>query len=273
MQDGQLALYNDTPESHLGHQLFGPHMLGTATRADGLVGVYTRNAGLVYLDGADMVDYTSYNSTFPDNSGNGLVFDSAGDRWLASAATGLIWHFGPYTEPGWTTYGTNAGLPDNTMTCIAIGPDDRKYVGTEIGGLVLFDGPGQWSVLDQANSGLPDDHVRCLLLTDEGTLWAGTNSGGLARLDAALGMTDPPPEAHFTVFPNPFTDRLHVRGTGGHAHGQLRWRMLDPLGATVRSGTAAGPAWSVDAHGLADGMYLLEVRRASSVSYHRLIRD
>lgn len=269
IQGGQWALYDNTPESHMGHELFGPNMSGTAIRADGLVGVYTRNAGLIYLEGEEMVYYTSYNSNFPDNSGNGLVFDPAGDRWLATAASGLVWHFGPYTEQAWMRFDSfTAGLPDNTMTSIVIGPNGRKYVGTEIAGLILFDGPAQWSVLDQANSGLPDDHVSGLILTEDGILWAGTNSGGLARYVVPLHAGELRPPTPFNVFPNPFSGHLYVRGAG--TQGPLHWRLLDLSGAQVRGGEQASGAWTIDGEGLPAGIYLLEIRSGRERSIHRV---
>lgn len=269
--DGEWVVYDDSPESHDGQVLFGPHMRGTVTRNDGLVAVYTRNAGLIYIDGSEVLYHTSYTTNFFDNSGNGVVFDAQGDRWVASPAAGLVWHFGPYDEHAWLAFNAiTAGLPDNTATCVALGPGGRKYVGTEIGGLVLFDAPGQWSVLDPGNSGLPDQHVTCLRFTTDGALWVGTFFGGLARYSLPLEVPDRQASRALTASPNPFAQRFHLRSH--EVMGEVEWIMMDLTGAVVRTGKAQFPGEVVvNVPGLSKGTYLLQTRWAHGGAVQRLV--
>ncbi len=269
--NGEWVLYNDTPGSHEGHVLFGPNMAGTSVRSDGLAAVYTRNAGLIYIDGSDVLYYTSFSSNFPDNSGNGLAFDENGDRWLASATAGLIWHFGPYDEPAWMRFDSfTAGLPDNTLTCIVIGPDGRKYLGSETAGVILFDGPGQWTTLDQANSGLPDDRVRCMLRTNGGDFWVGTDNGGLAlRMDPL--QVQGKEATHFSVYPNPVRGPVHINST--KTTQALIWRLFDATGALIASGEeGTATNWTMDMAALVPGLYLLVLGEGRSCSVHRIVR-
>jgi ligand-binding sensor domain-containing protein len=74
----------------------------------------------------------------------------------------------------------NSGLPDNTVSSIAIDVNGNKWVATRAG-LAKFDGK-DWKVFNWANSGLPDDNVLSIKVGNSGVIWVGTN-GGLAQFD------------------------------------------------------------------------------------------
>src|SRR6185436_19854946 len=80
-----------------------------------------------------------------------------------------------YTIDSWQT---PDGLPANTVTAIAQGPDGYLWIGT-LSGLARFDGM-RFKVYSKPD-GLPNNRVRCLSFDHEGTLWIGTEGGGLVR--------------------------------------------------------------------------------------------
>src|SRR5260370_29180995 len=66
------------------------------------------------------------------------------------------------------------GLPSNTITSIAEGPDGTMWFGTP-NGLGAYS-RNTWSVFT-SRDGLPNDNITCLLTDSTGTLWIGTVSG------------------------------------------------------------------------------------------------
>ena len=265
-------LYNDQPDSHNGYQFFGSNVERVAVREDGLVTVATRNAGLTYISEDDFIYYTAASSNFPDNSANDVALDANGDRWLACPSGGLIWHAGPHVGGPWFQYNAfTAGFPNNTLNCIVVDADDRKIIGTETWGVLLFDGPGNWTSLDMQNSGLPDDDVRSLLIDDQQVLWVGTRLGGLARFDPTAGMIETgiaSRELH--VWPNPAADVLWMDlGELGH---EVAWSLFDGTGCLVSEGrTQGGSLRSITLDGWASGTYLLRVASQGSLLHARVM--
>ncbi|MBV9612368.1 MAG: hypothetical protein JO091_07840, partial [Acidobacteriaceae bacterium] len=81
-----------------------------------------------------------------------------------------------YTDTSWTT---NTGLPQNSITAIAQTNDGYIWLGTEEG-LVRFDGV-RFTAFDKQNTpGLLSNEIQVLLVDKENNLWVGT-SAGLAR--------------------------------------------------------------------------------------------
>lgn len=86
------------------------------------------------------------------------------------------------SQSAWTNYTfTNSPLPENSVRCIAIDSQDRKWIGTDYG-LAVFDDTN-WTVYFTINSGLPDNAVRAITFDDNGNTWIGTLSGGLTKFD------------------------------------------------------------------------------------------
>lgn len=233
-------LYNATPQSYNGYELFGNNIGRTAVNAQGLVAIATRNAGLVYISDDDFVYYTAAGANLPDNSSNEIAYDSNGDRWLACPSGGLVRHAGPYDDVLWFQYtDASVGFPNNTMNCIAIGANDIKVIGTETWGLLFFQNPGNWWSLDTENSGLPDNNVQKVLIDDQGMIWAATALGGLARFDPATSVEEHPPTVStLAVYPNPFEDRVSVDLE--RFEGNVEWRLVDALGRSVAEGRVVG---------------------------------
>lgn len=82
------------------------------------------------------------------------------------------------------TWGTEAGLPQNTVSVILQTRDGYLWLGTQAG-LARFDGV-RFLVYGLAE-GLPSEQVRALYEDPQGSLWIGTAGGGLSRLrDGAI---------------------------------------------------------------------------------------
>ncbi len=251
-------VYNDTPDSYGGFEFFSPHIRDVVVREDELVCVATMNGGLTYLTEEDHIYYTSYNSAFFDNSANAIALDGNGDRWLASAAAGIIWHAGPHLGGPWFNYSVqNSGFPDNTITSIVIDADNKKYAGTEVGGIIVQPDAGPWSVIDTTNSDLPDARIQALLLDQYGDLWAGTYSGGVAKMEISTGIqqqgiTGP------HVYPVPFYDHIWVEMPG--VSSPMEWRLHSATGSCVAKGhTHMDSRMRLDLPGSQPGTYYLSI--------------
>ncbi len=264
--------YDNTPESHGGFTFFGPNVRAVDVREDGLVAVATMNAGLTYLTETEFVYYTAASSNFPDNSMNDVVFDENGDRWLACPSGGLIWHAASFMGGPWFQYDSfTAGLPNNTMLCVVIDDAGRKLVGSETAGIIVFEGQGNFTVMDQAGTGLPSDQVRCLMIDTAGVLWAGTHAG-VARYNPGMDVTDRSMFAGATAYPNPVSDMLHVQPAG--QGGQVNWQVTDQLGRIVQSGVVPGIVpFVVDMASLAQGTYLVQLRIDGRSEVLRIVRN
>lgn len=264
--------YDNTPESYGGFTLFGPNVRAVDVREDGLVAVATMNAGLTYITETEFIFYTAANSGFPDNSMNDVAIDANGDRWLACPSGGLIWHASSFLGGPIFQYNTlTAGFPNNTMLCIDIDDMGRKLLGSENSGIIIFEGLGSFSVMNQANSGLPSDQVRCLMVDSAGVIWAGTNAG-VARFDPGTGLIDRSILKCGIAYPNPTSDVLHVQP--GVAESLVQWQLIDDLGRVVRHGMASGHAtFSLEMYSLSSGPYLLRLLSADRTETLRVVRN
>jgi hypothetical protein len=76
---------------------------------------------------------------------------------------------------------SNSGLPTNNIYALAIDNSGYKWIGTNGGGLVKFDG-NDWKVYDTSNSGLPNNVINALVIDTLENKWIGT-ANGLAKFD------------------------------------------------------------------------------------------
>jgi ligand-binding sensor domain-containing protein len=85
-------------------------------------------------------------------------------------------------QQAWSVFNdSNSMLPQNTVRCIAVDADNKKWIGTDFG-LATFD-EINWMVYNTSNSGLPDNNVRAIGIDKQGNKWIGTLSGGVAKFD------------------------------------------------------------------------------------------
>lgn len=258
ISDQGWRIYDATPSSYMGFEFFSSHVQDVVVRADSLVCVATVNGGLTYITEDEFIYYTTFNSAFFDNSANDIALDGNGDRWIASAAAGLIRHAGPFDSGPWFNYSTqNSGFPDNTLTSLVIDQQDTKFAGTETGGIIVFPVNGTWSVLNMANSGLPDNRVLSLMFDDEGVLWAGTYDGGVARSGTSTHASNMSARSGMPmVHPTPFDRELHVSWAGRELDHQ--WQVIDASGRLILEGTISGTGTStLQLDALAPGTHML----------------
>jgi len=78
----------------------------------------------------------------------------------------------------------NSGLPDDAVQCIKIDKSGNKWIGTESGGLVKFDG-ATWKVFNTSNSNIPWNNVTCIDIDANGIIWIGTWGQGIAKFNGA----------------------------------------------------------------------------------------
>src|SRR5262249_6782880 len=76
-------------------------------------------------------------------------------------------------------WGTEAGLPQNTVNAIVQTRDGYLWLGTQ-GGLARFDGV-RFTAFGLTH-GLPSVQLRALCEDAEGNLWIGTTGGGVCRM-------------------------------------------------------------------------------------------
>lgn len=89
-----------------------------------------------------------------------------------------------HAQQAFTIYNsTNSLLPENSVRCIAVAPDGKKWIGTDYG-LASFDGTN-WEVFYTNNSGLSDNAIRSIAVDSTGVIWIGTFSAGLVRYDGS----------------------------------------------------------------------------------------
>lgn len=93
-----------------------------------------------------------------------------------------------WSQTAWINYTfTNSPLPENSVRCIEIDAQNRKWIGTDYG-LAVFDDVS-WTVYFTTNSGLPDNAIRAITFDNSGNTWIGTLSGGLTKFDGANWTT------------------------------------------------------------------------------------
>jgi len=72
-----------------------------------------------------------------------MTTDASGNKWIGTNGGGLA----KFDSTTWTVYNTsNSGLPNNSVTSIAIDGSGNKWIGTNGHGLAKFDG-ASWTVI------------------------------------------------------------------------------------------------------------------------------
>ncbi|MEO8431279.1 MAG: two-component regulator propeller domain-containing protein [Acidobacteriota bacterium] len=131
--------------------------------------------GLVRFDGVRFMVYSTRNvAAFRQNTVESLVEAPDGDLWIGTV-DGLLRRHGEE----FTAYREKDGLPDESITALAVTGDGDLWIGTDHGGLARRTPAGLFTTYGHER-GLPDDRITSLA-TVGGSLWI-TTAGGLARL-------------------------------------------------------------------------------------------
>jgi diguanylate cyclase (GGDEF)-like protein len=116
---------------------------------------------------------------------SGMVFDAAGNLWLASRGKGLyIW--AGYED--WEGWGDAQNLPSAIIWSIDPGPV-RILVGTEHGPVWIDRRNGSTGVLSSVNPWIYGQ-VESLGINSDASLWVGTYAGNLLRINSRTGATE-----------------------------------------------------------------------------------
>jgi diguanylate cyclase (GGDEF)-like protein len=168
----------------------------------------------------------------------GMVFDAAGDPWIATHGDGLFDWVGYENWEGWNDAAT---LPSAVVWTIVPSRGGRVYLGTE-------KGPA-WIDLRTGNAGSlsslrpwPFGQLFTLGTNGDGTLWGGTDSAAVLHIDPKTGQTEQTAklpalitrsvrDAAARVF---FTTNkgIYVRESGKTRSAPKRDKAADPLLAT-----------------------------------------
>jgi len=83
----------------------------------------------------------------------------------------------------WVVYNKHySNIPSNTVLCAAIDKFGYKWIGTDGGGLAMFD-DRNWTVYNTSNSPLPDNRIQVIYIDENNVKWIGTTNYGLVRFD------------------------------------------------------------------------------------------
>jgi ligand-binding sensor domain-containing protein len=210
--------------------------------------------------------YTTTNTNYPGMVSNliqSATFDKVHDmRWFGSSQG--VMGFG---NSQFISFTTNDFLPDNDVTCAAVGSDGMVYFGTRNGGVSRFDGVSGASPLDTSWSGISSNSIRAIAVGKSGALWFATDLGVTKWVPPGLGVSDelgrPIPVRIGSIFPNPFNPSTSISfsleqktgftlsvfnlagqkirdlysGTMNAGSHVIRWDGRDRNGAAVSTGT------------------------------------
>lgn len=183
-----------------------------------------------------------------------LTHDNWGSdvTWTLATTTGTVLYAGgPYPD-------LNAGHTDTALFCLS----NACYVFTiidEFGdGICCEEGDGSYRI--------QDNHGTTYAESDGQYTTQNVNEFCVT----AVGVEEPGLRAPFHVWPNPTTGMLSVDMSGNEGTAHLH--VTDGLGRSVRQRTVNGRGTvQLDLGGLADGLYLLEVRTAGHRSTQRVV--
>lgn len=123
-------------------------------------------------------DWTKYQQNKPSEIYN-CTFDKQGNAWLGTS-NGL----GKFDGKRWSIFNTtNSGLPNDTVTSVAVDDYDVVWVGTLSGGLAEFDGKA-WRVFNRKNSGMITitNQIKAIVVSKTNTVWIASEIG-LSKFD------------------------------------------------------------------------------------------
>jgi len=169
----QLVRVFNTENSGLPHN----QVTSIAIDAEGNKWFGTFYGEVVKFDNANWTVYNSTNSGLPGEYRiSSIAIDAQDNKWFGASFTpnlgtggGLV----KFDNTNWTIYNrSNSGLPNNTVTAIAIDSLGNKWIGTRGGGIVKYDGI-QWT---QKYSRLQSGNVFAIKVDGHGSKWIATHS-------------------------------------------------------------------------------------------------
>ena len=151
--------------------------------------------GAAKYDGASWTTFTAADGL--NNDQVKYIAESGGSVWIGTN-TGLSMFDGSI----WSTWGTGDGLPFGGINSITIHSNGDLYLGSGLGGVVIFDGSSFVEITE--NEGLLNDKVRGIAIDGNDNKWVAT-ADGITVLD----NSDVYLENHTRMFILPQPDTLN----------------------------------------------------------------
>lgn len=159
------------------HGLAGNVVTSIAVGLDGALWFGTKGHGLSRFDGRDWRTF-NYDTGLPENHVEAITVAPDGTPWVGFA----MGHISHFDGREWDTYDAHDHL--NSVTAIAVAPDDMLWLGTGniVGwasqGVWRFDGR-HWTTYTTAD-GLADENIQAIAVAPNGAVWIAT-AGGVSQ--------------------------------------------------------------------------------------------
>ena len=146
-------------------------IVSLALDATGRVWCGSRRSGVAALgpDGR-WQRFSSKTSGLIDNRIVSICAEPPDRMWFATPAGISV-----FDGRNWMSYtARNSPLGVAVPTCLTVGPDGRKWIGTEQEGVFCLDRYGSWTRYQGSATGLPSGRVAALAVDPQGTVWVTT---------------------------------------------------------------------------------------------------
>lgn len=207
-----MAMFNDTVFTYWNLNntgLFLVNIKDIAVDKNNVKYISSLNSGIFVLDDTTFTNYNVQNSYLQDNFVNCIVLDTNQTRWYGTAGKSLMAQHTDTVTWEWYYPGNTPACTAWTVYCILIDSLQRKYMGTELTGLVRYDGTN-WTYWQTNNSPIPSNKVLSITQESNGAIWLGTTNG-LARFMEQPTMNQEALTTTVEVFPNPAEDMIHIQ--------------------------------------------------------------
>jgi len=132
---------------------------------------YHGGLGCFDTETEEWTGYTMANSGLPSEELYDIAIDAQGNKWIATADTGLV----KFDEENWTVWHTgNSNIPGNNVTDILVDSDGIKWLAVQDYGLVKFDDES-FTSYNVSNSILSYHWITCVHCNENGA-WIGVGS-------------------------------------------------------------------------------------------------
>jgi len=155
-----------------------PSRYGVEAQEDSKGNIWLASMGSItkYTPEGQMVTYENSAATSDYSS---FVLENDNTMWVCNRTDGVFKFDG---QGNWTQYNTeNTSMTSNYIHSIAIDSKGNKWITTNNGGLVKYDG-ASWTVYTKENSDLPANSIYSIFIDKNDNVWLGL-SGYLVKFD------------------------------------------------------------------------------------------
>jgi hypothetical protein len=197
-------------------------------------------------DGGHRVAFDNQNNVYMAGWMNGTVNFGNGISRTSYSPTADVFlaKFGNTGSCQWAfNFGGIGSTANNICAGLIVDQENNPLITGQLYGTNADVDPGN-GVLSLSSAGNND----CFLIkyTSEGALWSNDST-----LTAVAGT----PSGKISIFPNPASDRINIRGAG--VDGNLTFEMIDIHGVLCQSGPISGH--SIDISSQPEGIYFLKI--------------